>query len=225
MAERPIYVPDLNPPYVKAKWIQFVWNPGFSIQQKQKNVTALHWAAKRIKIDPILEVSTKSESEIGRRLSAFNLTFTYLGSKYTVEAAFQASKVFEKGGPYLDLLQLSGREIKIDERLKNSGLLKAFLFDETRWELEPKTAFYDWLYLNALMQNSELSMNLLQFSGFTDIEFNPQKSINCQAKSCALFVSLYEQNLLKQALTSKQAFLTILKKVDTNQIGKQFSLL
>jgi len=225
MAQRPIYIPNWNPPFVKTKSIQFIWNPGFSIQQKQKNINALHMAAKRANIDPVLEVSTKSEAEIGRRLSAFNLTFSHQGNKFTVEAAFQASKVFEKGGPYLDFLQLSGREIKKDERLKNSGLLMGFLFEETRWELEPKTAFYDWLYLNALVQNRELSLKLMQYSGFTDIEFNPQKSINCQAKSCALFVSLYQQVLLTQALTSKQEFLEVLNKGQGGQSGEQFSLL
>jgi hypothetical protein len=30
---------------------------------------------------------------------------------------------------------------------------------------------------------------LNKYVGFTDIEFNPSKSINCQARSCALFVS------------------------------------
>ena len=34
---------------------------------------------------------------------------------------------------------------------------------------------------------------LIDYDAFTDIEFNPQKSINCQAKSAALFVGLVKQ--------------------------------
>ena len=30
--------------------------------------------------------------------------------------------------------------------------------------------------------------DLNEFDAFTDIEFNPKRSFNCQAKSCALFV-------------------------------------
>ena len=32
---------------------------------------------------------------------------------------------------------------------------------------------------------------LLTYRAFTDIEFNPDKSFNCQARSCALLVSLH----------------------------------
>lgn len=37
---------------------------------------------------------------------------------------------------------------------------------------------------------------LLEYDGFTDIEFNPQKSLNCQAKAAALYVSLCRNGLL-----------------------------
>ena len=37
---------------------------------------------------------------------------------------------------------------------------------------------------------------LIQYEAFTDIEFNPQKSINCQAYSVAMFVALSKRNLL-----------------------------
>jgi hypothetical protein len=47
---------------------------------------------------------------------------------------------------------------------------------------------------------------LYRYAGFTDIEFNPSKSINCQARSCALFVSLMKNDLLQQAVVSPQAF-------------------
>ena len=37
----------------------------------------------------------------------------------------------------------------------------------------------------------KLSDELLSYRAFTDIEFNPDKSFNCQARSCALLVSLH----------------------------------
>lgn len=78
--------------------------------------------------------------------------------------------------------------------------------------MEPKTAFYDWLYLNALNQNQDLAAELTKYDVFTDIEFNPNRSISCQAKSAALYVSLIKLNLLHEALKSKDDFLSILKK-------------
>ena len=40
------------------------------------------------------------------------------------------------------------------------------------------------------MEMPSLDENLEIYDAFTDIEFNPNKSINCQARSCALFLAL-----------------------------------
>ena len=53
---------------------------------------------------------------------------------------------------------------------------------------------------------------ILEYDAFTDISFNPKKSINCQAEAAAIYVSLYRQNLLKEALSSEEAFLKIVYK-------------
>jgi hypothetical protein len=47
------------------------------------------------------------------------------------------------------------------------------------------------------------------YDAFTDIEFNPERSINCQAYSLALYKALQERNILSEALASKQAFLDV----------------
>jgi hypothetical protein len=210
MATRPVFVPgSLSEQLVQDLMIEFKWYPGMSVQQKQKSIDSLHAAARLKSIFPILEISTKSRVDLGRQLSAFNLTLAMSdGHRLTVEAAFQGGKVFERGGPYHDLYSLPGREIKRDNRLRSSGGLVGFEFEGERWGLEPKTAFYDWLYLNALIQNSQLSNQLLNYKGFTDIEFNPEKSINCQARAAALFVALSRRGLIQSALASQSAFIS-----------------
>ena len=45
------------------------------------------------------------------------------------------------------------------------------------------------------------------YNAFTDIEFNPKRSLNCQARSAAIFVSLLKNNLLDSAVENQQAFL------------------
>lgn len=61
----------------------------------------------------------------------------------------------------------------------------------------------------------------------TDIAFNPEKSINCQARAAAVYVSLREQGLLKKALENKETFLDIVygKDKDVNNAIEQLSLL
>ena len=75
-----------------------------------------------------MEISTKSMEAIGIKLSAFNLKI----NSYTLENIFQSAKVFEDGGPYLDLLDVSPKEAKRDERLHKSGSLKAFRYQNER---------------------------------------------------------------------------------------------
>lgn len=85
---------------------------------------------------------------------------------------------------------VSPREAKREERLKNSGPLTGFTFEGRTFPLKPSHIFYDYIYMGALLENEELSKVLLEYDAFTDIEFNPNKSINCQARAAAVFVSL-----------------------------------
>ena len=128
---------------------------------------------------------------------------------------FQGSKVFERGGPFVDIFDMTSREAKKDERLRSSGCLTGFHFFGTDWELEPQTAFYDWLYINALKkQPPSWTEQLVEYSAFSDIEFNPERSINCQAYSVALYMSLHKRNRLDEATSSREAFLRTVSNAD-----------
>ena len=214
MAKRPIFTPDLNGfPYVKAVDIEFQWYPGFAKSQLQKSVESLHQAVEAQGISPILEISGKSTSVLGISLSAFNLELKALnGQTMSVECAYQGSKVFEQGGPYHDLYSVSSREAKTDERLRNSGNLVGFNFCGEDFPIEPQTAFYDWLYINALWQKKpDLVQGLYRYRGFSDIVFNPQRSLNCQARAAALFVSLCQNELLdKETVQNKDSYMNLL---------------
>jgi len=217
MAKRPLFIVSLDKNIFKEIEIEFKFFNGFSISQKAKSIESMHSAAKKLGYKNILEVSTKSSSKIGWSLSAFNLEIEYNGKKISLESAFQGSKVFKNNIQYTDLYLKEPIEAKKDERLKSSGNIIGFKFNNIFWENEPKSAFYDWLYINALNKREDLIKELLSYSAFTDIEFNPKKSINCQARSCAIFVSLYKQNLLKEALQSKDAFIKIVYKKNPKQ--------
>ena len=164
-------------------------------------------------ITPILEISGKSMSRLGVSLSAFNLLLkTPNGRKMTVVCAYQGSKVFENGGPYHELYSVPSRAVKTDDRLRNSGVLIAFNFCGEEFPTEPKTAFYDWLYMNALYQKKrDFVKELEAYQGFSDIVFNPNRSINCQARAAALFVSLSKNGLIdEQILQDKDRYLALI---------------
>lgn len=183
MAERPVFF--IRQGKVASETISFEWFPGFAVSQKQKSIESLHNEIRKssIGVNP-LEISTKGKELIGIKLSAFNLRL----NDHTLENIFQSAKVFENGGPYLDLLDVPPKDAKRDDRLHNSGNLKAFCYQNEIFPLDPKTVFYDFIYIAAVKQSlkTEEIKEILNYDCFTDIEFNPAKSINTQARSAAM---------------------------------------
>ena len=213
MATRPIFLPAPGRwPYVKLVDVEFKWHAGFAKAQAQKSIRSLHEAARARGHAPLLEISSKSPDQLGIDLSAFNLTLSHRGHSMSVECAFQGSKEFEHGGPYHDLYAVSSREARQDERLRSSGKLIAFRLLDEEFPTQPVTAFYDWLYISALIQNPELARRLEKYAGFTDIAFNPERSWNCQARSAALYVSLEQMAMLDKAMTSIDDFLQVARQ-------------
>ncbi len=211
MANRPIFLSTNNPKQLfKEENIDFQFYNGFSVSQKLKSVKSLHKSANKLGFNNILEVSTKSNLKIGWALSAFNLMVEFEDRQISVECAFQGSKVFEGDNQYKDIYHKTSIEAKKDPRLRTSGNIIGFEFNGEFWENEPKTAFYDWLYINALYSsNSNIINELSNYNIFSDIEFNPKKSINCQARTCAILVSLVKLDLFNEALSSKDRFIEI----------------
>ncbi len=212
MAHRPVFAPRTSgQTLVEEVSLPLTWSPGFALVQKARNVKALHEAAHRAGYDPVLEVSSKSELKLGQHLSAFHLrVHTASQGEIPLECAFQGSKVFEHGGPYADLYRSEVRMAKRDPRLRTSGRLVSFLLDGMPFPTTPATVFYDWLYLRAIYPHREYLVRLQKYAAFSDIEFNPERSINCQARSCALFVSLMVRGLLDEAMSSASAFRDLL---------------
>lgn len=209
MATRPVFLVASDERCCVRQDVQFTFFSGFSETQHLRSIRSLHQALADSGFQgKVLEISNKSPDALGVRLSAFNLMITTnSGRRFSVESAFQGSKVFERGGPYADLLDMPPRAAKRDERLKTSGRVVGFCLDGRQFPAEPKTFFYNWLYINALRLHPELTEPLLDYAAFTDIVFNPARSINCQAEAAAIYVSLRIRGLLEQALSSRTAFL------------------
>lgn len=207
MAKRPVFVAGKNS--VLTKEVEFNWHAGFAPSQKKKSIEELHKSflvsspSKRV-----LEISSKSDVAIGVSLSAFNLLIEDNGKMIPFESIFQGSKKFENGGPYLDLLELSPKMAKRDLRLRNSGDLVGFSYKKEDWPNKPKTFFYDYMYIKAVATHPHLLKELVTYDAFTDIEFNPKKSINCQANAAALLVTVYRKQLLYKIIENPQMLLS-----------------
>jgi len=222
MASRVVFLPTAKEEVAlfTEHLVSFEWVPGMAISQGTKSVLNLHAAARvDLGIERILEISTRSPEHFGISLSAFNLQVEVSGKLVSVEVAYQSSKVFSDGGPYLDLLNGSSMDAKQDLRLKTSGDLQGFKFEENIWPLNSNPNFYDYLYIRGLVNNPD-NEKLLDYEAFTDIAFNQnrsaksgKKSFNCQARSAAIYCSLLNRMKGKQALD----FLFELSKMESEK--------
>jgi type I restriction enzyme M protein len=180
------------------KTVEFNFYSGFSSVQKQKSIQSFHEVIKTDEQNEltILEVSRKSTNPLGELLSAFNLKYN---GKYSVESIYQASKVFNDNIQFTSLIEKSPGDAKsfVKEYIKKNNVsLSHFNYFGKKIELKPESLFYDYLYIEALKYNKDISSKLMEFNCFTDIEFNHKKQISSQARSCALFVLLTKMNLL-----------------------------
>ncbi len=215
MAKRPAFVVAGNhvAHLVDVIIIEFPWIPGLATSQKQKCVEAMHFAIARSRNLRTLEVSSKSTQPLGKKISAFNLGFIHpkTQSFISVESAFQGSKVFDGGGPFPYLYTKDARQAKQHFRDKDLGQLVRFDFYGQIWPLTPPTLFYDWLYLKSLARNRAIANKVCEYDCFTDIEFNPKRSINCQAYSAALFVSLFRRGILDIVMKDRESYIHRMK--------------
>lgn len=220
MALRPVFIPKYSGnALVDTDMTDFEWVPGLSKTQKIKNVINLHEAfskKNKFPLEKILEVSSKSVNPMGNELSAFNLYIfnESLNRKISVESAYQGSKVFENGGPFVEIYEKTSIDSKRDDRLKKSGKIIKFIYNNIEWDIQPENAFYNYLYISALVCNEYYYQSLTDYQAFTDIEFNPKKSINCQAYAIAMYLSMKNRGILDKAMKNRDSFLNITGKYD-----------
>ena len=177
MVTRPIYISTGKPenPFTKED-IEFVWVKGMSYKQKCKRRDSLHDAIAKTKLyhrAKLLEISTKSNIDLGIKLSALNLTVKFnSGNEETVEKIYQSSKVFDEDHNII-----------------------GFKYGNTTFEKDPKSMYYDYIYMLGLYFHKEYHEELSKYSIFTDIEFNPNKQSNTQARAAAIWNTLYKNNM------------------------------
>lgn len=214
MATRPVFFPSSDDVHlVHERSFEFPWSSGFAESQKKKNVDALHSAARQRGVQKILEISSKSSEELGRKLSAFSLKIEIDSRKFPLESVYQGSKVFEIGGPFTEIFELSPREAKRFIRGMDIGKLVRFELEGQSYPLSPMNAFYDWLYIRSLVDHADWISRNVHYEAFTDIEFNPAKQVNCQARAFAEYLTLLKQGKLSEVANDFSVFVKMIRAI------------
>ena len=217
--------------------ITFEWHLGMSWQQKQKSSKSMLEQLELQGYNPI-EISRRSEDmEFGVQLSAFNLKINNKNVENIFQAYkvfndggpyYDLLEVDPKSAKNDCRIQTKdskkpcqtynvaykNKEFFTDEnicdycRTRQDRELIRFESKKAKWAKEPKSMFYDAIYIAALLQNKQLSNKLVEFNAFTDIEFNQKTPyatlkgpFNCQARSCAIYSTLKQAKISDVEIT------------------------
>ena len=189
--------------------VRFRWYPGLARTQQQQSIEALHEQTRNQhpELGEMLEVSSRASQSIGRALSAFNLSLRLPGvGLVALESAYQCAKVHAHGGPWPEMMTLDPMTVRRRLTTYRDSPLCGFRLLGQDWPLEPCSLFYDWLYAHALRSHPGLLEQAREFAAFTDIAFNPKRSLACQASALARVMFLVERGRLDQALASPDSF-------------------
>lgn len=227
MTERSVFVSKNVYPFVEEIKVNCEWFGGFALSQKRKCEIGLHRNFLRVyPNEKILEISMASINPLGKKLSAMNLKKrVYIMDKKkgrlgitSVESAFQSSRVFTDGetqiGPFPNYLMVPGKESKKRVKELAQGMHSYKYEFEKEVFYAPNyhiSLFYDYLYLNALLEdeNRDVMLELISggYSAFSDLA---TVSLNCQARSCAIFIGLFRAGLLDK-VKSKNMYLELFR--------------
>ncbi len=207
MAEKSVFISKVEYPFFEEVHVNIDWFGGFALSQKRKCQIGLHQNfLMEYPKEKILEISSSSLMSLGAKLSAMHLSKRTLKGITTVESAFQSSRIYGDGakriGPFPEYRFLPGRECKklVKEAAKEMHSYQYELDGLTFYApAHHISQFYDFLYLNALLEpeNEEVKNKLLQekYTAFTDLA---TKSLNCQARSAAIFVGLVRAGMIDE---------------------------
>lgn len=211
MATKSVFVSRYKYPYFEEIGVDCTWFGGFANTQKIKCIISVHENFKRAYPEfRVCEISGASPFEIGRRLSAMSLTkeIPSAGAITSVESAFQSSRIYtnlktgEKIGAFKDCLFMDGRDCKRTVKERSQGLhsydyeFEGMNFPAPDFHI---SLFYDWLYLNALLENGNAeTRDILLRSNFTAFTDLATSALNSQARSCAIFVALEGLGLISE---------------------------
>ena len=197
--------------------VEFEYIKGMAFSQKQKNVLSFHKSIQAMFPNSrIVEISTKSQSRLGVKLSAFNLKL----DGYPLECVFQSSKLFEGNVQFNHLLFEEPKVAKQYIHDNVSLRLIGFKYKGELFDLIPRTMFYDYIYISALIQSNIDVSDIANYDIFTDIEFNEKKAYNCQARACAIYAYMLRNENVEYYMSSKEKF----KELYSTRTGEQLTL-
>lgn len=199
--------------------ITFEYVKGLAFSQKQKNVLSFHRSIQEQFPDSrIIEISTKSQSPLGVKLSAFHLKL----DGFPLECVFQSSKLFEGNVQFKHLLFEEPKTAKQYIRDNITKPLIGFRYKDELFDLLPRSMFYDYIYISALLQSDADISEIAEYDIFTDIEFNEKKAYNCQARACAIYAYMLRNQKTEYYMSSKERFKELYRAPAEGQLSFDF---
>ena len=140
----------------------------------------------------VLEISSRSDQPLGRRLSAMFLKDPETGKP--VESVYQAAKCYgAEGGPAGHVLDNGFDAKRFDRERSRGARLRGFQHGEMFWPASTGTQFYDRLW----MQSARAAdVGRVDYDAFTDVFHRRGQTFACQARSMAMMQGMIRAKVI-----------------------------
>ena len=213
MAKRPVFVPNPSGTRLVTEVpVEFHWHPGMAASQKKKKRCRIACGGEQPSRTcqyprDIEQVRAQGRHPAQRIPSAPD---ERTGMRPPWNAGSREARFSKAADPLPISISSPRAKQNVTLDCVKAGDLVGFRFEGRDFPLSPATAFYDWIYIRALAPHSDWAQKLGRFDAFSDIEFNPTKSVNCQARSCATFVALCHRREVQAAANDFDHYKTLM---------------
>ena len=163
-----------------------------SITQKRQSCDNMHATLKaRAKWSSPLDISSASTEYLGVQLSAFNLKWRGV----TVECWYQGSKVYKNAGVMHKLYHADSKAAKHSMKELSDDTVVGFNLEGVKYPMKPATVFYDYIYLQGLLETYGNDLDLSMYNVFTDVQATLDIDA-CQARTVCEYTLLQKNKQL-----------------------------
>lgn len=199
MVIRSVYSTRKDAPYYYEHCIEVSGNK--KEDSTETRVGQLHAAFKHLVEDKkVMEFSSKSDNKSVKKLLPGKLVKLVDGQKVTVNNIFKtAERVTADGSSAGGIAVNVVNKTVVEEGSRKAPKAIGYKYDGHIFSSRPRQMFYNYLYINALLEHPDMMAELAEYDAFSDSLVASNSGNPVPAQAVAIYVSLARLGLLEKA--------------------------
>lgn len=164
------------------------------------NAELLHAAFQHLVHDKkVIEFSSKSDHKSVKKLLPGKLTKVVDGKKMTINKIFKtAERVSSDDSSANNIIVNVVNKTVVEVAARKEPKTIGYKYDGHIFSSRPRQMFYNYLYINALLEHQDRMAYLAEYDAFSDVQVASSSGNPVPAQAVAIYVSLARLGLLEK---------------------------